>query len=280
MKEYYKIGEISRLYGIGTDSLRYYEEIGLLKPRRDDNGYRMYSISDIRTLNILRELRSIGFSMQEIKSHLQDFDVDKTLALFRREISAIEEKISQLDQLKNHLTGRIAKMESHLQTDFVEGQVEVQTLPARKILKLSEQVYRDEDLDFVIKELQKKNPDQLYIIGNGNTGAIMPLEPISHGVYGHFHAVFCLVEDEETRCSDIEGEKPCNYDAVIPAGDYLSTIICGGYSKMPAAWNHLFSEMQARRLTACGDPMEFYIIDNHDTNKENEYITLLQIPVK
>ena len=43
-KEYYKIGEISTLYGIGADSLRYYEEIGILKPRRDSNGYRMYSI--------------------------------------------------------------------------------------------------------------------------------------------------------------------------------------------------------------------------------------------
>ena len=32
MKEYYKIGEISALYGIGTDSLRYYEEIGTYGP--------------------------------------------------------------------------------------------------------------------------------------------------------------------------------------------------------------------------------------------------------
>ena len=43
MKEYYKIGEISALYNIGADSLRYYEELGILKPKRDSNGYRMYS---------------------------------------------------------------------------------------------------------------------------------------------------------------------------------------------------------------------------------------------
>ena len=47
MKEYYKIGEISKLYSIGTDSLGYYEEIGILKPKRDDNGYRMYSINAV-----------------------------------------------------------------------------------------------------------------------------------------------------------------------------------------------------------------------------------------
>ena len=41
MKDYYKINEIARLYGIGQDSLRYYERLGLLSPRRDTNGYRL-----------------------------------------------------------------------------------------------------------------------------------------------------------------------------------------------------------------------------------------------
>ena len=43
MKDYYKINEIARLYGIGVDSLRYYEKLGILKPRRDTNGYRLYN---------------------------------------------------------------------------------------------------------------------------------------------------------------------------------------------------------------------------------------------
>lgn len=267
MKEYYKIGEISALYGIGTDSLRYYEELGILKPRRDDNGYRMYSISDIRTLNILRELRSIGFSMQEIKEHLQDFDVEKTLTLFRREVSAIEEKISHLNRLKNHLAGRIDEMEDHLNADFVFNRADLCRMPERKILKLSEDVYRDEDLDLVIKELQKKNQNQLYIIGNGDMGATIPLDAIEGGVYGRFNAVFCRVEDGEV------------FDEVIPEGLYLCTTVRGSYKDMPAAWENLFKELHARGLAPDGDPMEFYIIDNHDTNNEDEYITGLQIKV-
>ena len=47
MKRYYKIGEIAALYSVSPDSLRYYEEIGLLTPRRDANGYRMYSIEAV-----------------------------------------------------------------------------------------------------------------------------------------------------------------------------------------------------------------------------------------
>lgn len=267
MKEYYKIGEISKLYGIGTDSLRYYEELGILHPRRDSNGYRMYSISDIRTLNILRELRSIGFSMQEIKEHLQDFNVEKTLSLFRREISAIDGKIDELQKLRAHLSSRISEMEKHLQEDFAFDCPRISFIPERKILKLSESVYRDEDLDFVLKELQKKNQDQLYIIGNGSMGAVIPLEPISKGIYGHFSAVFVWSVKMKITTQSFLPEITWGYT------------VRGSYSKMEAGWKTLFTELSRRKLTPSGNPMEFYIIDNHDTNREEEFITHLQIPV-
>ena len=61
MKHYYRIGEISRLYGVGPDSLRYYEELGILKPHRGENNYRMYHIHDLWRLNVIRDLRSLDF---------------------------------------------------------------------------------------------------------------------------------------------------------------------------------------------------------------------------
>ena len=54
MKKHFKIGEISKLYNIGVDSIRYYEEIGLIKPERSNSGYRYYSIHDIWRLNVSR----------------------------------------------------------------------------------------------------------------------------------------------------------------------------------------------------------------------------------
>lgn len=268
MKEYYKIGEISKLYGIGTDSLRYYEEIGILKPRRDDNGYRMYSINDIRTLNILRELRSIGFSMAEIKDHLADFDVAKTLNLFQEEIDTIDQKVRSLESLKTQLADRIEEIQDHLRAEATFGQIEIKSLLPRKILKLSENVYRDADLDFVIKKLQKENEDQLYIIGNGDMGATIPLDYIRQGNYGHFNSVFCIMGEND------------DFDTVIAGGDYLCTTVKGSYDRIPVAWKSLFTDLENRGLAADGDPMELYIIDNHDTSVESEYITQLQIKIK
>lgn len=265
-KEYYKIGEIANLYGIGTDSLRYYEAIGILKPGRDDNGYRMYNISDIRTLNILRELRSIGFSMEEIKAHLADFNLQKTLDLFQAEIEAIDKKTAELSSLRKQLSARIEEIQDHRYTE-TSIVPEIRTLPVRKILRLSESVYRDIDLDIVIKKLQKEYEDQLYIIGNGSIGSTIPLEKIQAGHYGHFTSVFCTTE---------EG----NYDAELSEGNYLCLTVRGPYRHIPLAWRDIFSYMKKRGLQPAGDPMELYIIDNHDTNDENEYITQLQVPLR
>ena len=269
MKEYYKIGEISNLYGICTDSLRYYEEIGILKPKRDYNGYRMYSISDIRTLNILRDLRSVGLSMSEIKEHLDNFDLESTVNLFKREIETIDKKIDELQNLRTGLSQRIDEIHEHLNGPWVFNKAEIVYKEERKILQLSEHVYRDENLDFVIKKLQKENEDQLYLIGNGDIGATIPLDTLSSGKYGDFNSAFCICRNDSDT-----------YDAVLPEGKYLSATISGSYKYIPEAWQGLLSYACEQGLTPVDDPIELYIIDNHDTNKEEEYITQIQVRIE
>ena len=86
MKDYYKIGEISKIYGIGRDSLMYYEDIGILKPFRDKNGYRMYKLSDIWRLNLIKELRSLNFPMKKIKEYLDDRNIESTKEILNKNI--------------------------------------------------------------------------------------------------------------------------------------------------------------------------------------------------
>lgn len=267
MKEYYKIGEISSLYNIGTDSLRYYEEIGILKPQRDVNGYRMYSINDIRTLNILRELRSIGFSMSEIKNHIQDFNLEKTVELFSKAISAIDQKVAEMNRLRAQLSERIDEINRHISEDFSDKGIEVVHIPERRILKLSENVIRDDDLDFVIKKLQSEYEDQLYIIGNGDIGATLPVDYLKGGKYGHFDSAFYIVDEDE------------EYDSVIPEGDYLSVTVKGGYAQIADIWQRIISYADNNSLSIDDTAIELYIIDNHDTADENEYITQLQVRI-
>lgn len=110
MKDSYHISEISKLYGVGVDSLRYYERLGVLRPKRDVNGYRLYSLKDIYKLNIIRDLRQMGFSMRQIKRYLEDRTVDSTIRLLAREKALLQEQRRQIRAREAALQARMTAL--------------------------------------------------------------------------------------------------------------------------------------------------------------------------
>src|SRR5690349_2674787 len=72
-----RIQEVAAEVGATTRAIRYYEEIGLLRPAaRSEGDYRLYDASDLERIRHIRELRdSAGFSLAEIGQLLEDEDV-------------------------------------------------------------------------------------------------------------------------------------------------------------------------------------------------------------
>ena len=100
MKDYYKIGEISEMYDMSRDSLMYYEKLGIIKPTRDDNGYRLYSVSDIWRLNLIKELKSLGFSFKMIKEYLENRDLNSTNKLLENGITLLDDPNTKIIKAK------------------------------------------------------------------------------------------------------------------------------------------------------------------------------------
>ena len=85
MKQFYQIHELAKLFDLCPDTLRYYEEKGLLHPVRGENRYRMYGIQDVCTLNIIRALRELKIPTRAIRTYLERRSVGETLSLLDRE---------------------------------------------------------------------------------------------------------------------------------------------------------------------------------------------------
>lgn len=108
-----KIGEIAAFYNVSVKAIRLYEKKGIIIPAKVDaaTGYRYYTADQVRTLNILLELKALGFSLEEIKSILSGGISNEVLtsALQRKRmawqdvISSAENKIAAID----NITGRI-----------------------------------------------------------------------------------------------------------------------------------------------------------------------------
>lgn len=96
----YSINKLSRLSGVTTRTLRYYDEINLLKPARvASSGYRIYGAKEVDRLQQILIYRELEFSLDDIRSILQkpDVDVEK---VFESHLRMLHEKQEQLNKLK------------------------------------------------------------------------------------------------------------------------------------------------------------------------------------
>jgi DNA-binding transcriptional MerR regulator len=99
-KELYTIGELAREFGITTRALRFYEERGLLKPRR--LGYqRLYSERDRTKLRAIMKGRGLGLTVSEIAAALAiggQADLKLSLKQIRRQIEYLERQKAQVEK--------------------------------------------------------------------------------------------------------------------------------------------------------------------------------------
>ncbi|MBQ3421288.1 MAG: MerR family transcriptional regulator, partial [Romboutsia sp.] len=74
MKKYFSIGEMSKLYNISIETLRHYDRIGILKPEyiNEKTGYRYYSTKNFIALDLIKNFKAIGLSLEEIKEIKED----------------------------------------------------------------------------------------------------------------------------------------------------------------------------------------------------------------
>ncbi|MFL0268476.1 MerR family transcriptional regulator [Candidatus Clostridium radicumherbarum] len=126
-EKFYHIEDVAKITGFTKRTLRYYEDIGLIKPSRTESSYRLYSEEDIKNITRIKALKSIlGFSLLEIKETFNlELDLKKILCkdikddaliknsieLIKHQIELIEEKEQSLKKVKETYKEILTKVE-------------------------------------------------------------------------------------------------------------------------------------------------------------------------
>lgn len=117
------IGTVSERSGVPPKTIRYYESIGLIHPAvRGPNGYRTYAPVDTRTLNFIKRARSLGFSVEEVRSLLGLWR-DKTRTsvavkfLATRHLEALDRKIEELRSMRKALADLVKRCRGDARPD-------------------------------------------------------------------------------------------------------------------------------------------------------------------
>ena len=120
VRQLMQIGQISRQTGVGIDAIRFYERNGLLAaPARSEGGFRLYSSADLSTLQFIRTLQTLGFSLKEIREFLSLRTNDLRACshvrkMLDRKLKDIHAKRVALVKLEDELKAALTKCNSQL----------------------------------------------------------------------------------------------------------------------------------------------------------------------
>lgn len=264
----FKIGDLSRLFHIGADSIRYYERLGLLHPVRDPkSNYRLYTLDDIRAMNTIRELLALGFHTDDIRRFEANRNLDAVTDLLEQEMQLVDAKIADLTKTRADLSARLAAIRDDLSRDC-SGRIVRLTLPERPCLMIVEAPMPDEMISYELARASGDFPEKIATIGCCDCYILDPTVLNAAGTDYRTKGVFFYSSHLNL---------PCNH--VLPAGDYLSVCYRGDFSKSLDLVPKMFQEAERLGLAPAGDPMEFCHIDRFETADRAEYLTEIQLPV-
>lgn len=112
-----KIGEVSRLSGIGIEALRFYERNGLLdRPKRTYSGYRMYEESVLERLSFIKKAQVLGFTLDEIRELIDhkragENPCEHVRAKVKGRLADLNDRIEKMIQYRDELVGALGEWE-------------------------------------------------------------------------------------------------------------------------------------------------------------------------
>ncbi|MCY1209148.1 HTH-type transcriptional regulator CueR [compost metagenome] len=107
-----QIGQLASATGLSRDTLRFYEERGLIRAQRGSNGYRVYAKETVQMVGYIRTAQKLGFSLHEIGDNLpavwESAAPDHAIAaLLADKVAVIDQKIAELNALRQDLLARV-----------------------------------------------------------------------------------------------------------------------------------------------------------------------------
>lgn len=122
-----KIGEVSKLSGVGIPALRFYERSGLLdKPARTRSGYRVYRESILERLEFIKKAQTLGFSLDEIRRIIEEnlhgnCPCAEVRENVRERLKEVDGHLRDLRRYRNELAETLAKWDE--QEDDTGGEM-------------------------------------------------------------------------------------------------------------------------------------------------------------
>ena len=270
MKDLFTIGEMHKLFAVPVRTLRFYDEIGLLRPERVDprTGYRYYSAGQFERLNTIKYLRALGVSLERIRGFFENRDTDVVELLLQEQLADTRRRLDELQRIERRIGRRLDDLRRARTAKT--GVVLQKALPARAIAFLRQEIPQGGDLETPLAELQSHIRQDAAVF-LGKVGVSIARERLYARQFDRYTGIFLFVEPEE------QYGRPVLH---LPAGEWLTVCYRGTHAHSAPSYELLLDEAARRGFELAEDSVEVTHIDAGFTSDETQYLTELQVLVK
>lgn len=272
LKDKFTIGEFAKLKNITSETLRYYDRIGLLKPIKTDEktGYRYYSILQYERLSTILELRQLGMSIEEIRKYFDNRNLNQSLNILKQKYNELEEKIKELKALEKSTKEKIKHLEYISKVDHSE-EIIIKNIEKRYVITFDREIFNEVELNYSYVELENELNEIAPIVGSNRYGAIIG-EKSSNNIIERVFKLFLFINDT--------GNMDENKIKIIPKGDYVCMYYKGFIWDISSKIEKMIKFIEKENYEICGDIIEIVQIDISVTDIDDEELFEIQIPVR
>lgn len=264
------IGDVSKMCNVPKKTLRYYDDIDIIKPEKSDNSYRYYSTNDMYNIIILKYFKQLGYSLEEIKENLLKKD-------FNPISKSLENKIKELERNKLLLENRIKAAqywkilieEAEYVLKNFNGEVKIKELDNIEYLSLEQDFnydYQESIINIDWVKTLEMNDEEI------EGPVIINFEDIDDKAYGLSKKAVILQKSIRNKSN--------NMSKVVIGGKFISTYHIGSYQDIFEAYERIRNFIKKNSCSIRGDVFERYVVDYWTTGDDRLFVTEILVPIE
>lgn len=261
----YKIGMFAQMNHITIKTLRFYEEQGLLLPAHVDgeNGYRYYTMNQMADIQRVTALKQAGFTLDDIKLINQGAD---TAYLLSSKKAALLKKIAEL-------TSQIAVIDGYLSgpAGTLDAPVLIRTIPAVTVASMKKRIDSYDELFSLMPEMGA----EMERLG---CRCALPEYCFTHYLEPGFRDEHILIETCEAVTEKKEDSALVKFRE-LPEITAACIFHKGSYSNFSESYAAILRFIEENGYKICGNIRENYIDGIWNKDREEDWLSEIQIPV-
>ncbi|ERI95194.1 transcriptional regulator, effector binding domain protein [Clostridiales bacterium oral taxon 876 str. F0540] len=268
----YTIGKLSKIGRVSTKTLRYYDDIDLLKPIYVDESsqYRYYSDEQVLKLLIISELKEYGLKLEEIKVIIEKQDLNLLKKFLKNKIQEIDKDVQDNLNLKHFIEQKIKKIESGGKILDVSEDLKVELKERQPLTVMSRRVTTSMSN---ISNVIDKVFEDIYQMNLHPVGPLMTVFYDKEFDFENSDVEVCIPINKKMYSEKSDKIKE------FPGGLHACVTFTGPYSKTGEAYAKVMKWIEENEYENSGMPFDIYLTGPRATKNAEGFITEVCFPV-